>query len=103
VKTIFGPINSRRFGKSLGVDLSPEVKQCNFDCLYCELKAAKSVKSYKKILPFKQILKEIKESLKIYKDIDVLTFTANGEPTLYPQLDEFDSMRLKDFIQMLKL
>ena len=37
---IFGPIPSRRFGKSLGIDLSPGRKQCNFDCLYCELDPA---------------------------------------------------------------
>ena len=40
---IFGPIPSRRFGMSLGVDLSPSIKQCNFDCLYCELQKAKTV------------------------------------------------------------
>jgi len=40
---IFGPINSRRFGLSLGIDLSPEEKSCNFDCLYCELSVAKRV------------------------------------------------------------
>jgi len=33
----FGPIISRRFGISLGIDLSPNKKCCNFDCLYCEL------------------------------------------------------------------
>ena len=36
---IFGPIPSRRFGISLGIDLSPSKKQCNFDCLYCELQS----------------------------------------------------------------
>jgi wyosine [tRNA(Phe)-imidazoG37] synthetase (radical SAM superfamily) len=40
---IFGPIPSRRFGISLGIDLSPSKKQCNFDCLYCELEGAKTV------------------------------------------------------------
>ena len=85
---IFGPINSRRFGKSLGVDLSPSLKQCNFDCLYCELKSVKVVDSYKDIVSVNEVTKEIQDALKKYNDIDVLTLTANGEPTLYPYLNE---------------
>jgi len=85
---IFGPINSRRFGRSLGVDLSPNTKQCNFDCLYCELKSVSVVDSYKDVVSTQEIVAQIKEALSRYKDIDVLTLTANGEPTLYPHLDE---------------
>ena len=85
---IFGPINSRRFGKSLGIDLSPNKKQCNFDCLYCELKSAKVVDSYSDIVDIDLVINEVKEVLKKYKTLDVLTITANGEPTLYPKLDE---------------
>jgi len=85
---IFGPINSRRFGKSLGIDLSPNTKQCNFDCLYCELKSASVVNSYSDIVSVNEVIKEIKDALKKYKDIDVLTLTANGEPTLYPHLNK---------------
>ncbi len=88
MRTIFGPINSRRFGRSLGVDLSPNRKQCNFDCLYCELKAAKVVDSQRDILLVNEILDDIQTALKKYSDIDVLTITANGEPTLYPHLLE---------------
>jgi len=85
---IFGPINSRRFGKSLGVDLSPDTKQCNFDCLYCELKSTKVVDNQSSIVPLNDITNAIKEALVEHKDIDVLTLTANGEPTLYPYLNE---------------
>ena len=85
---IFGPIISRRFGKSLGIDLSPNIKQCNFDCLYCELKSSRPVKNYDDVISVDEILNQIQNALKLYKDIDVLTFTANGEPTLYPFLDE---------------
>ena len=85
---IFGPINSRRFGKSLGVDLSPNIKQCNFDCLYCELKHQKAVNRYNDIVDKNIIINQIKKALQTYKDIDVLTITANGEPTLYPYLDD---------------
>jgi wyosine [tRNA(Phe)-imidazoG37] synthetase (radical SAM superfamily) len=88
VNIIFGPIISRRFGKSLGIDLSPNIKQCNFDCLYCELKSSRPVKNYDDVISVDEILNQIQNALKLYKDIDVLTFTANGEPTLYPFLDE---------------
>jgi len=83
---IFGPINSRRFGKSLGIDLSPSKKQCNFDCLYCELEPAKTVDRYIDIISVDEIIDEVKKALETHKDIDVITITANGEPTLYPYL-----------------
>ncbi|RDU65486.1 radical SAM protein [Helicobacter sp. MIT 14-3879] len=86
---VFGPIISRRFGVSLGVDLSPSKKQCNFDCLYCELKASRSVESFSDILPLDILLDSVKNALKIHKNINVLTITANGEPTMYPYLKEF--------------
>ena len=85
---IFGPINSRRFGRSLGIDLSPNKKQCNFDCLYCELSPNKTVDKYSDIISAEDILSELKDSLNKYKNIDAITITANGEPTLYPYLDE---------------
>lgn len=85
---IFGPIPSRRFGISLGIDLSPAKKQCNFDCLYCELEGAKTVDKMDEYPSVADIIKEIKNSFKIHPVIDVLTLTCNGEPTLYPKLNE---------------
>lgn len=83
---IFGPINSRRFGSSLGVDLSPGSKQCNFDCLYCELAPMATVDSQNNTVEVKKIINELK--LHLNDKIDVITLTANGEPTLYPFLEE---------------
>ena len=85
---IFGPIPSRRFGISLGVDLSPSKKQCNFDCLYCELEGAKTVDKMDSSPSVSEIISAIKESFEKHPKIDVITLTANGEPTLYPKLDE---------------
>ncbi len=85
---IFGPIPSRRFGISLGVDLSPSSKQCNFDCLYCELDAAKTTDKMTTYPSVLEVMSAINDSLKTHKKIDVITLTANGEPTLYPKLDE---------------
>ncbi len=86
MNTIFGPINSRRFGSSLGIDLSPSTKQCNFDCLYCELAPMATVASQKEVVEVEQIIEELKQHLN--EKIDVITLTANGEPTLYPHLDQ---------------
>ena len=85
---IFGPVNSRRFGKSLGIDLSPSKKQCNFDCLYCELAPAKTMDSYEDVVSIQEIMHALNSTLGEHQDIDALTVTANGEPTLYPHLSE---------------
>ena len=85
---IFGPIHSRRFGKSLGVDLSPSKKQCNFDCLYCELEPAKTVDAYDEVVGVEEVSTALKSALKEHGDVDFITLTANGEPTLYPYLSE---------------
>ncbi len=85
MQIVFGPVYSRRFGLSLGVDLSPQLKQCNFDCLYCELAPAATVAEQIKVIPLKEIIDEIEKHLN--DTIDVITLTANGEPTLYPYFD----------------
>jgi len=85
---IFGPIPSRRFGISLGVDLSPSKKQCNFDCLYCELEGAKTVDKMDTYPSVIEVINAIKDNFQKHSKIDVITLTANGEPTLYPKLNE---------------
>ncbi len=85
---VFGPITSRRFGQSLGIDLSPNTKQCNFDCLYCELKASKPITTQIDSPKVEEIVDEVKKALKKFTNLDVITLTANGEPTLYPYLKE---------------
>ncbi len=86
-KYIFGPVQSRRFGLSLGIDLSPDEKSCNFDCLYCELNKAKVTDIIKNPPKVDDIIDEVKKALHEYPHVDVITITANGEPTLYGELD----------------
>ncbi len=88
MKYIFGPVNSRRFGLSLGIDLSPDQKICNFDCIYCELKPAKPSDKIPNPPKVEDVIKEVKEALKKFSDINVITITSNGEPTLYEDLDK---------------
>ena len=87
MKYIFGPVASRRFGMSLGIDLSPDKKRCNFDCIYCELEPAKPVDIYDNPPSVDEIFKEVKNAVDEF-EFDVLTITSNGEPTLYPYLNE---------------
>ena len=60
---IFGPIPSRRFGMSLGIDLSPNAKQCNFDCLYCELSYAKTMSKQIDVISVEDIMTQLKVGL----------------------------------------
>ncbi|TLD96583.1 radical SAM protein [Helicobacter jaachi] len=99
---VFGPVHSRRFGRSLGVDLSPFEKQCNFDCVYCELAGHKSVDSMRKIVSVDDVIKAVKSALNVH-ECDVLTLTANGEPTLYPYLQELISNLKKIVPDSIKL
>ncbi len=86
MKYIFGPVRSRRLGRSLGIDLFPS-KICNFDCVYCEV-GPSPVRCHvrKKYSPTKDILQEITSAFKddsFSEHIDVCTLTSSGEPTLH--------------------
>ncbi|EAI4690844.1 MULTISPECIES: radical SAM protein [Campylobacter] len=88
MKILFGPVSSRRFGRSLGIDLSPSEKQCNFDCVYCELVQKKAQEKQDEIISIDKIISEVKAVLEKNVEFDFLTLTANGEPSLYPYLNE---------------
>jgi wyosine [tRNA(Phe)-imidazoG37] synthetase (radical SAM superfamily) len=88
MSAIFGPVHSRRFGVSLGIDLSSSSKQCNFDCLYCELAPMQAITRQHDITPVATILSDLQYALTLHPNIDVITLTANGEPTMYPYLNE---------------
>lgn len=88
MSTIFGPVHSRRFGVSLGIDLSASTKQCNFDCLYCELAPLPAITHQHDTTPVETILTDLMQALIQHPNVDVITLTANGEPTMYPYLDE---------------
>jgi wyosine [tRNA(Phe)-imidazoG37] synthetase (radical SAM superfamily) len=85
-KYTFGPVASRRFGLSLGIDLSPEQKSCNFDCLYCELPFAQTVNKIQNPPLVSEVIHDVKKALVAHPSTEVLTITANGEPTLFPEL-----------------
>ena len=88
---LFGPVNSRRLGRSLGIDLLPE-KICNFDCIYCEVgPTTKLTCSCREWVPTAEIIAEIDEYLASEERcsrVDVFTITAGGEPTLHSGIGE---------------
>lgn len=90
MKYLFGPVNSRRLGISLGIDLFPEEKVCSMDCLYCECGPSKFKTD--KIIDSpdpKIILDELKLFLTQEEmDLDYITFAGNGEPLLYNPIDQ---------------
>lgn len=88
-KYIYGPVGSWRIGSSLGVDLlSGGGKICNFDCAYCQLgKTLRFTVERKKFVPLKEILREI-HSLPADIEVDYITFSGMGEPTLAANLGE---------------
>lgn len=86
MKHIFGPVNSRRLGLSLGIDLLPP-KICNFNCIYCEIgPTTEFTCERKEYVPTATILGEIDAFLAdsaAVARLDVFTITASGEPTLH--------------------
>lgn len=86
MKHIFGPVPSRRLGRSLGVDLVP-FKTCTYDCIYCQLGVTTcKTMQRKEWVSVKKVLKELKENLA--SNPDYITLSGSGEPTLYSRLDE---------------
>lgn len=84
---VYGPVNSRRLGKSLGINFFIN-KLCNYDCAYCYL--GKTLRGAGKLIPSEQIIQELEEFLKTHRDmpIDYVTFCGNGEPTIHPEFPE---------------
>jgi len=92
-KIAFGPVQSRRLGSSLGINISPTSKKiCSFDCIYCECgwTLEKSI-APDLFLSVEEIIIAIEKKLSQCKEtdtrIDSITFSGNGEPTLHPQFD----------------
>ena len=84
---LFGPVPSRRLGISLGVDLIPR-KVCSLNCVYCEAgKTTKLTTERKEYLPTDKIITEIDEFLKDSPQLDYITFSGAGEPTLHSHLN----------------
>jgi len=85
-KYVFGPVPSRRLGRSLGVDLVP-FKTCPFDCIYCQLgRTATKTAERRRYFPTEEILAEIAAKLAGRPACDYATLSGSGEPTLHSDI-----------------
>ncbi|MFB2934385.1 radical SAM protein [Aerosakkonemataceae cyanobacterium BLCC-F154] len=84
---VYGPVNSWRFGRSLGIDPIGTISTCSFDCVYCQLGAIERLQIQRQIfIPTEQILQDLQ--LFAPWDVDVITLSGSGEPTLALNLGE---------------
>ena len=102
-ETIFGPIHSRRLGISLGINLMPnDGKICSFDCLYCEAGFNAQGPGKDGISSRESVKRQLKNKLQKMHEagdqLNVITFSGNGEPTLHPHFAEVvhDVIMLRD-------
>ncbi|HSO17871.1 MAG TPA: radical SAM protein [Desulfosarcina sp.] len=80
---LFGPVPSRRFGRSLGIDLVPH-KTCSFDCVFCQLGRTKPKTLTRKVYhPTEDVIDEVRHWLRADGEADYLTLSGSGEPTLH--------------------
>ncbi len=85
---LFGPVMSRRLGRSLGIDLTP-AKWCPFDCVYCEAgPTTKRTVRRDEFFPAAGVIRELKDFLSGRPELDYITFSGSGEPTLSSSVGE---------------
>lgn len=87
---VYGPVDSRRLGRSLGLNLAPQDrKDCSFDCVYCQY--GPSVEQPVRYDPADvpgtdAVVEAVRDALdRLDRDPDYLTFSGNGEPTSHPE------------------
>ncbi len=87
MKYIYGPVPSWRLKRSLGIDLISDSKACSFGCIYCQLgKTVRHIIKRQLFVPTSEVLAEFEKLPKM--EIDYVTFSGSGEPTLAVNLGE---------------
>ncbi len=87
-KYLFGPVPSRRLGRSLGIDVTP-FKTCSFDCIFCQCGCTTlHITERAEFVPFEAVCAELERWLAEDGAADCITFAGSGEPTLYSRLGE---------------
>jgi len=88
MQAVFGPVPSRRLGRSLGIDPIP-LKTCNWNCVYCQLgRTAPLTCERRDYVPAALIVEQVRTVLESRRsgEVDWLTFVGSGEPTLHERL-----------------
>ncbi len=85
---VYGPVPSRRLGRSLGVDLVP-FKVCSYDCVYCQLgRTTRKTTERREWVPLDEVLAELRERLSAGPPCDFVGLAGSGEPTLHSRIGE---------------
>jgi wyosine [tRNA(Phe)-imidazoG37] synthetase (radical SAM superfamily) len=79
--SVYGPVQSWRFGRSLGIDPIGAVSTCSFNCVYCQLGKIESQCCDRQVFISTQ---QIQQDLQLFLpwDVDIITLSGSGEPTL---------------------
>jgi len=94
---LFGPVPSRRLGGSLGVDLIP-LKTCTLNCIYCECGETNNCTlERKEYIPLDEIYEELNDYLVKKPDLDYITFSGSGEPTLHSGIGKVVEFLKKEY------
>ncbi|MDX2217154.1 MAG: radical SAM protein [Oculatellaceae cyanobacterium bins.114] len=93
VASVYGPVTSWRFGRSLGIDPIGAVSTCSFNCVYCQLGEIKHQQGDRRVFVSTQQIQQDLVSVAPW-DVDVITLSGSGEPTL--------ALNLGDILQMAK-
>ena len=87
-KYLYGPVPSRRLGRSLGVDIVP-FKLCTLDCIYCQLgRTSNKTIERRDYVPVEVVLAELRDKLAEGLEADFITISGSGEPMLNSRLGE---------------
>ncbi|MDD5706667.1 MAG: Maf family nucleotide pyrophosphatase [Kiritimatiellae bacterium] len=103
---LFGPVASRRFGRSLGVDLQADgVKRCTLSCVFCQLGPTPATTIERRAdVPIEKVLAELDDWKRLGGTADFITLAGSGEPTLHPRFGEvFDWVRRETAVRSLLL
>lgn len=85
---VFGPVQSRRLGRSLGIDLLPH-KTCTLDCIYCECGRTTDLRLDRaEFCPTAEVVAELDAVLPDLGELDSVTFSGSGEPLLHTGIGE---------------
>ncbi len=85
---LFGPVPSRRYGRSLGIDLVP-MKTCCYDCVFCQLGVTPQTTCERRdYVPLPEVYRELEAWLDRHEPVDRMTLCGSGEPTLHAHFGE---------------
>lgn len=100
---VYGPVNSRRFGASLGLNISGKGKYCSFNCIYCfrgKNDGSPDNNGFKETIPsVDRVLGLFEDWLKDpHENIDDITVAGNAEPSNHPDFPEiiYGIIKLRD-------